>query len=198
MKQFGINPDLYWIWQVATVRSINHNVGALKEQSCGCKYKHRRANHCNTSVLLANFFLVVCSLLCRYIKLSSPNLNNVTIVGCIMGYSTVFLSGLDGRLSNSMYTYACRVRQNPAFFLTFLIATSSSSSLLLLFLLLFLFLFLLLVVGRQGQSLVPRLYLWYYLNNLYLLLAECVVRRKLWTAGVFFLALWPKRGARGP
>ena len=91
-------------------------MGALKEQSCGCKYKHRRPNHCNASVLLADFFLVVCSLLCRYIKLSSPNLNNVTIVGCIMGYSTVFLSGLDGRLSNSMYTYACRVRQNPAIF----------------------------------------------------------------------------------
>ena len=25
---------VYWIWQVATVRSINHNMGALKELSC--------------------------------------------------------------------------------------------------------------------------------------------------------------------
>ena len=25
---------MYWIWQAVTVRSINHNVGALKERSC--------------------------------------------------------------------------------------------------------------------------------------------------------------------
>ena len=36
---------VYWIWQVATVRLINHNMGTLKEQwAAGCKYKHRRTN----------------------------------------------------------------------------------------------------------------------------------------------------------
>ncbi|KAK3737859.1 hypothetical protein QZH41_015783, partial [Actinostola sp. cb2023] len=46
----------------------------------------------------------------RYIKLSSPNLNNVIILGCIMVYSTIFLYGLDGRVSDEGYTLACRAR----------------------------------------------------------------------------------------
>ena len=46
----------------------------------------------------------------RYIKLSSPNLNNVIIVGSVMMYSTIFLDGLDGRLSDASYTHVCRVR----------------------------------------------------------------------------------------
>ena len=45
----------------------------------------------------------------RYIKLSSPNLNNVIILGCIMVYSTIFLYGLDGRVSDKAYSLACRV-----------------------------------------------------------------------------------------
>ena len=45
----------------------------------------------------------------RYIKLSSPNLNNVILLGGIMMYSTVFIYGLDGRLSPLSYNYACRV-----------------------------------------------------------------------------------------
>ena len=32
---------VYWIWQVATIRSINYDVSALKELSC----QHRRAKH---------------------------------------------------------------------------------------------------------------------------------------------------------
>ena len=47
---------------------------------------------------------------CRYIKLSSPTLNNFIILGCVMLYSTVFLYGLDGRLSDLMATVVCRVR----------------------------------------------------------------------------------------
>ena len=45
----------------------------------------------------------------RYIKLSSPNLNNVILLGGIMMYSTVFIYGLDGRLSPLSYNYVCRV-----------------------------------------------------------------------------------------
>ena len=39
-KQIVINSEVYWIWQVVTVGSLNHNVGAA-----GCKYKHRHAKH---------------------------------------------------------------------------------------------------------------------------------------------------------
>ncbi|KAL9973239.1 hypothetical protein ACROYT_G019663 [Oculina patagonica] len=46
----------------------------------------------------------------RYIKLSSPNLNNVILLGGIMMYSTVFMYGLDGRLSPLSYNYVCRAR----------------------------------------------------------------------------------------
>lgn len=46
---------------------------------------------------------------CRYIKLSSPNLNNVILLGGILMYITVFLYGFDGRLSPLSYTYVCRV-----------------------------------------------------------------------------------------
>ncbi|XP_048589159.1 gamma-aminobutyric acid type B receptor subunit 2 isoform X1 [Nematostella vectensis] len=46
----------------------------------------------------------------RYIKLSSPNLNNVVILGCILIYSTVFLYGLDGRVSDKVFTATCRAR----------------------------------------------------------------------------------------
>ena len=85
-------------------------------------------------------------------------------------------------------------KTKPCIFLTFLIATSSSSLLLLLFL--FLLLLLLLVVGRQGQSLVPRLSLWYYLNNLYLLLAECVVRTVRYGPSFFPRLMTQARSAR--
>ncbi|KAJ7363242.1 hypothetical protein OS493_011524 [Desmophyllum pertusum] len=46
----------------------------------------------------------------RYIKLSSPNLNNVILLGGIMMYATVFMYGLDGRLSPVSYNYVCRTR----------------------------------------------------------------------------------------
>ena len=36
---------VYWIWQVATVGLINHNVGAIKSWADGCKYKQERAKH---------------------------------------------------------------------------------------------------------------------------------------------------------
>ncbi|XP_068719358.1 gamma-aminobutyric acid type B receptor subunit 2-like isoform X2 [Montipora capricornis] len=46
----------------------------------------------------------------RYIKLSSPNLNNVILLGGIIMYSTVVMYGWDGRLSPINYTRVCRVR----------------------------------------------------------------------------------------
>ena len=57
-------------------------------------------------------FALIISILfipCRYIKLSSPNLNNVILLGGILMYITVFLYGFDGRLSPLSYTYVCRV-----------------------------------------------------------------------------------------
>ncbi|XP_067042519.1 gamma-aminobutyric acid type B receptor subunit 2-like [Acropora muricata] len=63
-------------------------------------------------IALASFFLWF-NFHCRakrYIKLSSPNLNNVILLGGIMMYSTVFMYGLDGRLSPLSYNRVCRAR----------------------------------------------------------------------------------------
>ena len=34
----------------------------------------------------------------RYIKMSSPHMNNIIIVGCVMAYVSIFLLGMDGDL----------------------------------------------------------------------------------------------------
>ncbi|CAH1785979.1 unnamed protein product [Owenia fusiformis] len=47
----------------------------------------------------------------RYIKMSSPNMNNIIMVGCIMTYASVFLLGTDGGLvSPHIYPYLCTAR----------------------------------------------------------------------------------------
>lgn len=46
----------------------------------------------------------------RFIRMSSPRLNSITIIGSIFVYISVIISGLDGRfLTKSQYTIACRV-----------------------------------------------------------------------------------------
>lgn len=37
---------------------------------------------------------------CRYIKMSSPHLNNLIIVGCMLTYMSVIFLGLDSSLSS--------------------------------------------------------------------------------------------------
>ncbi|XP_064609403.1 gamma-aminobutyric acid type B receptor subunit 2-like [Liolophura sinensis] len=47
----------------------------------------------------------------KYIKLSSPNLNNVAVAGCILVYTAVILLGLDdSRLRAELYPLVCTVR----------------------------------------------------------------------------------------
>ncbi|XP_064602848.1 gamma-aminobutyric acid type B receptor subunit 2-like [Liolophura sinensis] len=47
----------------------------------------------------------------RYIKMSSPNMNNIIIVGCIMNYISVFLLGTDGGLlPSSRFPLMCSAR----------------------------------------------------------------------------------------
>jgi len=47
----------------------------------------------------------------RYIKMSSPNMNNMILAGCMLTYSSVFLLGLDGRLvSNQVFPLVCSVK----------------------------------------------------------------------------------------
>ncbi|KAK8747898.1 hypothetical protein OTU49_016218, partial [Cherax quadricarinatus] len=47
----------------------------------------------------------------RYIKMSSPYLNNVIIVGCILTYTSVILLGLDSELtSETSFPYICTAR----------------------------------------------------------------------------------------
>lgn len=46
----------------------------------------------------------------RYIKMSSPYLNNTIIIGCILTYTSVILLGLDsGLTSESNFPYICAV-----------------------------------------------------------------------------------------
>ena len=47
---------------------------------------------------------------CRYIKLSSPKLNNVAVIGCILVYGTVVLMGLDDRtMPPNVFSVVCTV-----------------------------------------------------------------------------------------
>lgn len=47
----------------------------------------------------------------RIIRMSSPNLNNITVLGCILSYVSVILFGLDARFVNvEGYTKICNVR----------------------------------------------------------------------------------------
>ncbi|XP_053206531.1 gamma-aminobutyric acid type B receptor subunit 2-like isoform X2 [Panonychus citri] len=47
----------------------------------------------------------------RYIKMSSPYLNNLIIIGCILTYTSVILLGLDSRLlSEANFPYICAAR----------------------------------------------------------------------------------------
>ncbi|WAR01609.1 GABR2-like protein [Mya arenaria] len=54
-------------------------------------------------VIVAVFFLVINIIFRehRYIKMSSPNLNNIIIVGCILTYLSVFLLDTDGGVSRA-------------------------------------------------------------------------------------------------
>ncbi len=50
----------------------------------------------------------------RFIKMSSPNLNNVIIVGCLLSYASVFLLGFDNNVAQNVlhihnYNAVCSV-----------------------------------------------------------------------------------------
>lgn len=48
----------------------------------------------------------------RFIKMSSPNMNNIIIVGCILCYLSIVLLGTDGSIASSspvVFRYWCRV-----------------------------------------------------------------------------------------
>ncbi|XP_013382265.1 gamma-aminobutyric acid type B receptor subunit 2 [Lingula anatina] len=68
---------------------------------------------CGAGIFLALVFLFfnLLNLRRRYIKLSSPKLNNVAVIGCILVYSAVLLLGFDdGTLSSKLYPTVCTVR----------------------------------------------------------------------------------------
>lgn len=49
--------------------------------------------------------------LSRQIKMSSPNMNNLIIIGCILTYISVILLGLDSNLiSEAAFPYICTAR----------------------------------------------------------------------------------------
>ena len=64
-------------------------------------------------ILLALFFLLmnIKHRKQRYIKMSSPYLNNMIIIGCVLTYTSVILLGLDSRLlSEANFPYICTAR----------------------------------------------------------------------------------------
>ena len=55
--------------------------------------------------------LLTIALYFRQIKMSSPNLNNLIIVGCLLCYSSVIILGLDSSLtSEPAFRYICTVK----------------------------------------------------------------------------------------
>lgn len=52
----------------------------------------------------------------RFIKMSSPNLNNSVLLGCFLSYLSVFLFGLDGAFISSGYEVICAVSGNQSDF----------------------------------------------------------------------------------
>lgn len=72
-----------------------------KENVIGYK---RHLNH------VCFYFVCVCAHK-RFIKLSSPTLNNVAVIGCILVYATVVLMGLDDRIMPpDVFSVVCTVR----------------------------------------------------------------------------------------
>ena len=65
---------------------------------------------CLSSVGPTPLFHVSCS---RYIKLSSPKLNNVAVNGCILVYLAVILQGLDNNtVEHHVFPYVCSVSES--------------------------------------------------------------------------------------
>ena len=65
-----------------------------------------RASKLLTDILYTTFNYPV-----RQIKMSSPNLNNLIIVGCLLCYSSVIILGLDSSLtSEPAFRYICTVK----------------------------------------------------------------------------------------
>lgn len=60
---------------------------------------------------LLELFLFTSSIFHRYIKMSSPHLNNLIIIGCMLTYSSVIFLGLDSQLSSvTAFPYICTAR----------------------------------------------------------------------------------------
>jgi len=61
--------------------------------------------------LQETFFFYVCFFVCRYIKLSSPKLNNIAIIGTLLVYGAVVLLGVDHAtsVSESVFPFVCVV-----------------------------------------------------------------------------------------
>ena len=62
-------------------------------------------------ILFHNLSIKMLKFLFRQIKMSSPNLNNLIIVGCLLSYSGVIILGLDSSLtSEPAFRYICTVK----------------------------------------------------------------------------------------
>ncbi|EZA52652.1 Gamma-aminobutyric acid type B receptor subunit [Ooceraea biroi] len=71
------------------------------------------ASAASVGIVLASIFLAINIRYRnqRYIKMSSPHLNNLIIIGCILTYSSVIVLGLDSQLSSvTAFPYICAAR----------------------------------------------------------------------------------------
>ncbi|EFN87915.1 Gamma-aminobutyric acid type B receptor subunit 2 [Harpegnathos saltator] len=71
------------------------------------------ASAASVGIVLASIFLAINIRYRnqRYIKMSSPHLNNLIIVGCMLTYSSVIFLGLDSQLSSvTAFPYICTAR----------------------------------------------------------------------------------------
>ncbi|XP_029660695.1 gamma-aminobutyric acid type B receptor subunit 2 isoform X1 [Formica exsecta] len=71
------------------------------------------ASAASVGIVLASIFLAINIRYRnqRYIKMSSPHLNNLIIVGCMLTYSSVIFLGLDSQLSSvAAFPYICTAR----------------------------------------------------------------------------------------
>lgn len=70
--------------------------------------------HCiRVELKCAIIIIQLCTIIAcfRYIKMSSPHLNNLIIIGCMLTYSSVLFLGLNSQMTSiNMFPYICAAR----------------------------------------------------------------------------------------
>lgn len=105
------------LFVVLSVFSVFGIILALVFLIMNIKYRKQRfvdishfSRHFSFKFTLMLIVKICISFTKRYIKMSSPYLNNLIIIGCTLTYTSVILLGLDSRLlSEANFPYICAV-----------------------------------------------------------------------------------------